>query len=100
MTSVGAKNINEKISLTGREYSFLKDEIKDDECGWAQGPGRRAGTKRGGGAWALRLLRRMWAEIMGRAIVWFRFYWAFWALALVHLKAVFLFFFPFLFSLS
>jgi hypothetical protein len=33
MTSVGAKNIKEKISLTGREYSFLKDEIKDDECG-------------------------------------------------------------------
>jgi hypothetical protein len=35
MTSVEEKNIKEKISLTRREYSFLKEEIKDDECGWS-----------------------------------------------------------------
>jgi hypothetical protein len=35
MTDAGDVNIKGRISLTRKEYSVLKEGIKDDECGWS-----------------------------------------------------------------
>jgi hypothetical protein len=34
MANAEEVNIKERISLTRKEYSVLKERIKDDECGW------------------------------------------------------------------
>jgi hypothetical protein len=35
MMNAGEVDIKESILLTKQEYSVLKEEIKDDECGWS-----------------------------------------------------------------
>jgi hypothetical protein len=35
MMNAGEVDIKERILLTKQEYSVLKEEIKDDECGWS-----------------------------------------------------------------
>jgi hypothetical protein len=32
----GEVNINERISMTRTTYSALKEDMKDDECGWSE----------------------------------------------------------------
>jgi hypothetical protein len=34
MTSAGETFIKERILLTRKEYTVLKEVMKDDECGW------------------------------------------------------------------
>jgi hypothetical protein len=36
MTSAGGSCIKEGILLTVQEYTVLKEDIKDDECGWSE----------------------------------------------------------------
>jgi hypothetical protein len=36
MTNAGDVNIKVGISLTKKEYSILKEGIKDNECGWSK----------------------------------------------------------------
>jgi stress-induced morphogen len=35
MMDAGEVNIKERISMTRMVYSILKEEMKDDECGWS-----------------------------------------------------------------
>jgi hypothetical protein len=36
MMDAGVVIIKERISMVKVEYSVLKEEIKEDECGWSQ----------------------------------------------------------------
>jgi hypothetical protein len=31
----GEVNMKERMMMTGMEYSVLKEEMEDDECGWS-----------------------------------------------------------------
>jgi hypothetical protein len=37
MMDAGVVDIKERIWMMKMEYSVLKEEMKDDECGWSQG---------------------------------------------------------------
>jgi hypothetical protein len=36
MTSAGESFIKERISLTRQEYTVLKENMKEHECGWSK----------------------------------------------------------------